>query len=204
VNRAPVALAPAALGVAAVVLAVALGGCGSNLYIGPDGPDPAANPMLCTQPPGEVSGMQVLMAQSVPAASAVPCLHQRLDNWMVSTFDAARGGTTIEFSYRFGESETATIEVRPRCDMHGAKEVASEHAGAQRFDLEVQRGKLYADERYYTHPGVCTSLRFHLTGANASLRGAELGGVLGFVSRESLDRRIREATDHHLRLDPGR
>jgi hypothetical protein len=184
---------------AAVVLAT--GGCGA-VYIGARGPDPAARPMQCTQPRGGVSGMHILLAQAVPTASAVPCLRGAVENWIVETFEVRDGRATIRFTYRFGDDETATVEMARSCDTRGAAEVSSEQPGMRRYDREVRRGDVYASERYYVYEEACTWLRFNLTGRGADLRGAELSGALGFVSRESLDRGIRETTDGRLRLDP--
>src|SRR6266508_6795853 len=96
--------------VAAAVLALALPltGCGSEVYIGV-GPDPSSGPMLCEQT-GRPRGMQVLMAQSVPTASAVPCLRTEPQNWTLGEFDFRNGHSKLVFSYHFGsDTETATI-----------------------------------------------------------------------------------------------
>jgi hypothetical protein len=198
------ALPRLAAGVAGLVLAVALGGCASNVYIGPSGPDPANTPLQCDQPADFPSGLLVLFAQSVPTASAVPCLRARIENWNVTRLDVRDGRALLEFSYRFGDAETVTLELARECDLRGSREVSSEQPGMQRFERELRRGGRYANERYYRYPGACTSLRFSLSGSEslAALRGAEASGALGFVSRESIDRQIRELTGGRLKLDP--
>jgi hypothetical protein len=190
----------AALVLAAAALALATGGCG--VYVGAQGPDPATTQLRCEQPADDPSGMLVLLAQSVLTAPSVPCLRTATSNWIMTRFDVKDGGAVIEFSNRFGDEETVTIEFHATCDVSGAQEVSSQHAGMQRYNRPVTRAGVYADEVYYVAPGACTHLRFHLTGDHPDLRGAEVAGALGFISRETLDQQIREASDGHLHLDP--
>jgi len=182
-------------------LLLAAGGCG-NVYLGPDGPDPATRPLRCQQPPDEPSGMQVLLAQSVPTASAVPCLTGDVTDWLMTVFEVVNGKARIEFTHRYGrDDDTATLDFGPDCDVGAAREVSSRHDGMRRYDRPGDRTGRYTDRIYYVGPGGCTALRFNLSGAGADLRGAEITGVLGFVSRADLDRQIRKASDGHLHLD---
>lgn len=186
---------------AAVAIALASSGCGT-VYIGPDDADPATGPMRCDQPDDRPSGMHVLLAQSVPTASAVPCLRSDPGDWAVSGFHAANGRARVEFSNRFGNDDRATVELAAGCDVGAAQEVASPFDGTRRYTRPAIRAGRYADETHYVYPGACASLRFDLAGRGADLRGAEIAGALGFLSRDRLDRQIRDASDNHLHLDP--
>jgi hypothetical protein len=146
--------------------------------------------------------MHVLLAQSVPTASAVPCLRAPVGNWILTKFDARDGSSRIEFAYRYGDGDTATIDSAAACDPRDAREVASQFEGVRRYDRELVRAGLYADETYYQYPGGCTVLRFHLAREGASLRGADIAAALGFLARERLDRQIRRFSNGHLQLDP--
>jgi hypothetical protein len=184
------------------VLLLATGGCG-DVYIGPDGPDPATRPLHCRQPADEPSGMQVLLAQSVPGASTVPCLTGDVTDWLMTVFEVKNGRAHIEFTHRYGrDDDTAALEFSADCDLGAAREVSSRFDGVRRYDRPGTGGNRYTDRIYYVGPGSCTALRFDLAGAGADLRGAEVSGVLGFVSRADLDRQIRSASDGHLHLDP--
>jgi hypothetical protein len=195
-------------GLAATATVFVVSGCGSNgnISIGPNGAGPAIAWLRCEQPPGKPSGMQVLMAQSVPTASAVPCLRSSVDNWTLATFDVSNGRSMIKFAYQEGTSETVIVEMTPRCDMRGATEVSSEQSGMRRYDREVVVANRYSNERYYVYPDACTSVRFDLagTGTLPALRGAEVTGALGFIGRDVLDREVRQVSDGHLHLDPDR
>jgi hypothetical protein len=186
----------------AALTAIALSGCG-NAYIGAEGTDPATTPMQCVQPPGRLSGTQVLMAQAVPSASLIPCVREEVDDWVVTELDVGTGHVRILLEYRPGDAEVATIEVSRQCDMHDAREVASQHPGVRRYDRDFGGTDQYAIERYYTYPDACTALRINLTGRYAHLRAGELTSVFGFVSRGNLDERIGDLSDHRLHLDPS-
>jgi hypothetical protein len=182
--------------------ALVLGGCGDGVYVGTDEGDPAVDEFRCAQPTGP-SGMLVLIAQSVPPAQWVPCLSGEPGRWTMSQLEVRDGGATIGFGYQFGGPDRATIEMRPSCDTHGAKEVSSQHAGTRRYNRDLVRGGRYANEIYFLYQGACTVLRFDLAATGAELRGAEFAGSLGFVARAELDRQIRAATDGRLTLDPA-
>jgi hypothetical protein len=192
------------LGIVALALAIALttAGCGS-VHIGPDESDPATSPMRCGEPDDRPSGMQVLLAQAVPTATAVPCLRSAAGNWSVTAFHAEDGRARVEFSYRYGDDETATVGLAAGCDVAAAREVSSPFDGVREYHRSATREGRYADETLFVYPGACASLRFALSGSGADLRGAEIAGALGFASRALLDQQVRRATNNHLRLDPA-
>jgi hypothetical protein len=190
--------------VLAAVAATAVGGCGSNVYIGSQDADPAVTEFRCGRPDGGPSGMLVLIAQSVPSASAVPCLTGEAGRWTMAEFTVRDGSSVIGFAYQYGGPDRVTVEMRARCDLHDAKEVSSRHEGARRYNRDLVRNGRYANEIYYVYEGACTSVRFDLVATGADLRGAEFAGSLAFVARSELDRQIRAATDGRLTLDPAR
>jgi hypothetical protein len=189
--------------ITALVLAAVLatGGCGS-VHIGADDQGPVVSPMSCLQPDDRPSGMQVLLAQAVRTATSVPCLRSDAGNWSITAFHAENGRARVEFSHRFGDGETATVDLTADCDVRAEQEISSQFDGVRKYHAPATRGGRYADETHYVYPGACASLRFDLSGEGADLRGAEIAGALGFVSRERLDRQVRNASNNRLHLDP--
>lgn len=174
-------------------LLLATGGCG-GVYLGPDGADPATRPLRCQQPPDQPSGMHVLLAQSVPTASAVPCLTRDVPDWLVTVFEAVDGRARIDLTDRYGrDGGSVVIEVVPACDVGTARETESGSDGVRRYD---GNGRVV-----FVYDGGCTTVRNGLTGARADLRAAEIPDAIGFVTREHLDQQIRTASDGHLHLD---
>ncbi|GAA1041490.1 hypothetical protein GCM10009557_65350 [Virgisporangium ochraceum] len=177
------------------VLLLATGGCG-GVHLGPDGADPATRPLRCQQPPDQPSGMHVLLAQSVPTASAVPCLTHDVPDWLVTLFEAVDGRARIDLTDRYGRDGSVVVEVVPDCDVGAARETETGSAGVRRYDGD---GRVL-----FVYDGGCTEVRNGLTGARADPRAAEIPDAIGFVTREDLDRQIRAASDGHLHLDAGR
>jgi hypothetical protein len=189
---------------AVIVLVVSMAGCGGGPTVGVGESQGVTSPLKCEHPADDPSGMLILMAQSVPEASAVPCLRRVPENWMLARFEVENGRSTLGFEYHFDDTEGATMVMAAQCDPRGATEVSSEQSGMRRYDRAVTRPGRYADERYYVYPGACTSLRFDLSGTGIlpGLRGAELAAELAFISRDKLAEEISEISHGRLRLDP--
>ena len=79
-------------GLVAVAAAVLAAGCDSAIG------DPL-RVLPCTPSDGELDKQMVLMAQSVPTASAVPCMRAELDDWFLDDLDSWDDSTRIEFSH---------------------------------------------------------------------------------------------------------
>jgi hypothetical protein len=188
----------------ALVLAwAALAGCGS-IYLGPAGPDPAVVPLRCVPPRGQVSDMLVLLAQALPDAPAVPCLRAIPLDWTMQVFEVHDGGARVRLAYVPQPDQSVTLGLTARCDLDGAAETPTDQPGMRRYDRPRRDGSHYAEERFYVTPEVCTAFRFDLRGTGAASLAAEIWTNLGFVTREVLDRQLREHTGGRLRLDPDR
>jgi hypothetical protein len=182
----------------AVVCALSLGGC-MNITIGPEGNDPATNELRCTPIGGDASGMLVLLAQSVPSASEVPCLRAVPMRWVLGVFDVRDGRAHVELHYVPQGDHRLVIELTASCDTGGATEYTSDFPGMRRYESGTGGA---SPQRYYVYPGGCTALRFNLPGPGAAELGADVGSAVGFVSRAEIDRRVRELSRGKLHLDP--
>ena len=179
--------------VAAVVLAA---GCGPSI----------GNPVRilpCTPSDHELDKSLVLMAQSVPTASAVPCMRTKLDDWFLDDLDSWDGRTRIEFS-RLIDEFALTIELTRTCDRGAASETATDQPGTRRFDERIRTGSSYRDRRFYLLPGACVMYEFKLTGTGAEEAAEDISGAIGFVSRDQLADQVRRYSGGLLQLDPER
>jgi hypothetical protein len=183
----------ALLAVAAAVLAV---GCSPSIG------DPLQL-MPCTPSHDQLDQRLVLMAQSVPSASAVPCMRTPLDDWLLDDMDSSDGYTKIEFS-RLIDEFALTIELTRTCDPGGATETATDQPGTRRFDERIRTGGSYRDRRYYLLPGACMAYRFALTGTGAEQAAEDISGAIGFVSRNQLADQVRRYSGGRLQLDQER
>jgi hypothetical protein len=180
----------------AVAAAVLAAGCGSAI----------GNPVRllpCTPSDDQLDERMVLMAQSVPTASAVPCMRAELDDWFLDDLDSWNGRTRILFS-RLIDQFALTIELTRTCDRGAASETATDQPGTRRFDERIRTGSSYRDRRFYLLPGACVAYEFRLTGAGAEEAAEEISRAIGFVSRDQLADQVRRYSGGRLRLDPER
>jgi hypothetical protein len=178
----------------AVAAAVLAAGCSASI----------GNPVRilpCTPSNHQLDERMVLMAQSVPTASAVPCMRTKLDDWFLDDLDSWDGRTRIEFS-RLIDEFALTIELTRTCDRGGASEAATDQPGTRRFDQRIRTGSSYRDRRFYLLPGACVTYAFRLTGTGAEKAADEISRALGFVSRDQLAHQVDRYSGGRLQLDP--
>ena len=180
----------------AVAAAVLAAGCSSAIST-------PLRVLPCTPSDDQLDKRMVLMAQSVPSASAVPCLRAELDNWFLDDVDSWDGRTNIEFS-RLIDQVALEIDLTPTCDRVGATETATDQPGTRRFDERIRTGSSYLDRRFYLLPGACMTYKFALTGTGTEAAAQEISGAIGLVSRDRLGDQVRRYSGGRLQLDPGR
>jgi hypothetical protein len=180
----------------AVAAAVLAAGCSSAI----------SNPVRvlpCTPSEDQLDKRMVLMAQSVPTASAVPCMRVELDDWFLDDLDSWDGRTRIEFS-RLIDEFALRIFLTRTCDRGGASETATDQPGTRRFDERIRTGSSYRDRRFYLLPGACVAYEFKLTGTGAEEAAEDISRAIGFVSRDQLADQVRKYSGSLLQLDPER
>ena len=119
------------------------------------------------------SNVMILMAQSVPSSTAVPCIASLPAGWTLGGVQIRnnRGSFWLD-SDRAGERALEATLVRPDdCDVSDATEAPSDQPGARRFEVAQQLPPDLISTRYYLLPGGCVIYRFHL-------RGEGLGGLV--------------------------
>jgi hypothetical protein len=179
----------------AVAAAVLAAGCSSAISTTP------LQVLPCTPSGDRLDKQLVLMAQSVPTASAVPCLRAELDDWFLDDLDSVDGYTRIELS-RLIDQVALTIELTRTCDHGGAVETTTDQPGTQRFDERIRDGSSYRDRRFYLLPGACVAYSFQLTGTGAEEAADDISRALGLVSRDQLADQVRRYSGGRLHLDP--
>ena len=182
--------------VVALAAAVLAAGCSPSI----------GNPVRilpCTPSKDRLDKQMVRMAQSVPTASAVPCMRAELDDWFLDDLDSWNGGTRIEFS-RLIDQIAVTIELTRTCDRGAASEPATDQPGTRRFDERIRAGSSYRDRRFYLLPGACLAYTFRLTGTGAEAAAEDISRAIGLVGRDQLADQVRSYSRGLLQLDPER
>jgi hypothetical protein len=153
---------------------------------------------------GSASNGVVLMAQSVPTASFVPCLRTALPLGWSFHHLAARDGTA-SFWLNSDRDGQQAIEVRldPSCDTAGATQIPSDREGMDRFERVRLTTPSFEGERYYVFAGGCLTVVFELTGEGRGEPLALATQAVGVLSREDLGAQVHEDSDGRLSLDPA-
>jgi len=184
-------------GVALVALAVA--GCSS------DGPNSAITtaPLCETGHDSQAANAVILMAQSVPSASWVPCIRAALPlGWNFHHLEASNG--EARFWLDSDRDGTRAVEVRltGSCSTAGATEIPSDREDMRRLERVERISPGYVGRRYYVFDGGCLTVLFRLGGDNPGEALALATQVVGVVSRADLQEQVHEESDGRLELDP--
>ena len=144
----------------------------------------------------------VLLAQSVPSASWVPCLEVIPLGWDVSGLEATDDDARFWLDSDRDGLRAVEIRLDEGCDTAGATRIPSDREGMQRWERVEQVTPQYVGTRYYVFDGGCISLVFRLSGENrAEPLGFATQGI-GAVPRDAVRAAVHEQTDGRLELDP--
>jgi hypothetical protein len=188
-------------GLAGLVLATTA--CNVNIQAGPDegfGLLPSCAPPI----QAGVDATVVLMAQSVPTASSLPCVRGDLPaGWFLSDLKVRDGLARFWLGSDREGGKAVLVQVTARCDVRGATEVPSGETGMRQYERVSRLEGGYGGKRHYVYPGGCTTLEFDLRGESRAQPLTAISQTLGFVSRDSVRQQVRDRTDGQLQLDPG-
>lgn len=157
---------------------------------------------------GEPTNGVVLMAQSVPTASWVPCVNTLPLGWHLSDMDARNGSARFyldsDRNDPIDEDAPHTIEVllTQSCLTLGASPVPSDREGMRRLERVTQVSPAYVSSRFYVFEGGCITILFNISGPDRSEPLAVATQVIGTVPRDDVRDLVREQSDGRLELDP--
>jgi hypothetical protein len=187
-----------ARGAAVPVLAVGglLAGCAS------DSTAITAAP-LCSDRSGNADNGVILMAQSVPTATWVPCISNALPlGWNFHHLDARNGVSRFWLDSDRDGQMAVEVRLEKSCDTAGATEVPSDRQGMTRLERVDRISPAYAGERYYLFDGGCMTVVFSLDGDNAGEALGVSSQVVGAIARSDLAAQVQEESGGRLSLDP--
>jgi tRNA A-37 threonylcarbamoyl transferase component Bud32/membrane-associated phospholipid phosphatase len=141
----------------------------------------------------------LLMAQSVPTASLVPCVQILPAGWTLG--DMVVGNDRSRFTLTSDRGGVLVAELTASCDLAGAVELTSERTGARRY-LWIERNPAGVTmTRAYTFPGGCVTQRLVAPDASRQQLASESSFALGFTTRDALAAALRRDSGGRLDLD---
>ncbi|MGY1825326.1 MULTISPECIES: hypothetical protein [unclassified Blastococcus] len=144
----------------------------------------------------------VLMAQSVPSATWLPCLEAMPLGWRLAGLVATESSARFWLDSDRDGVHALEVALTASCDTTGATEIPSEREGMRRWEQVGQVSPHYVGTRFYVFDGGCVSVLFRLSGENrAEPLGVATQGI-GAVTRDEVRAAVLDQTDGELHLDP--
>jgi hypothetical protein len=143
----------------------------------------------------------LLMAQSVPTASLVPCIEILPAGWSLEEEAMVVGNDRSRFTLTSDRGGVLVTELTASCDLSGAVEQTSEQPGARRY-LRIERNATgVATTRAYTFPGGCVTERLVAPEASRQQLASEASFALDFTTRDALAAALGRDSGGRLELD---
>jgi membrane-associated phospholipid phosphatase len=138
---------------------------------------------LSDEPTCGTNDVMVLMAQSVPSATSIPCVSSFPAGWVASDVVVKRGRSRFRLQ---ASDHRVEVTFTRECEIGTAVEVQSEEAGARRYEAPTQLPPDVRATRTYLFDDGCVTIDFALDDtADASLI-VELDSALSFQPRSEL------------------
>ena len=135
----------------------------------------------------------VLMAQSVPSATSVPCVAALPAGWEVGAVNVRQDLSRFWLNSDVGGTHAVEVRLVPPadCATAGATEVPSDQVGMHRLEDPEQLPPDLRSTRFYVFDGGCVTYRFAFDGeASASLM-FDAETALSFQPRRELVEKVR-------------
>jgi tRNA A-37 threonylcarbamoyl transferase component Bud32 len=146
-----------------------------------------------------VGNAMVLIAQSVPSATLLPCIASLPAGWDFGGVHVRRSRSTLWLDSDIGGTKAVEVTLEPRggCDASDATQVPTDEPGTYRLERPITlRPDLHAT-RYYLFRGGCVTYRFAFTKDASPSLLFDADQALAFLPRERIVRAVRE----HAGLD---
>ena len=141
-----------------------------------------------------VGNAMVLMAQSVPSATLLPCVASLPAGWQFGGVHMKRGRSTLWLNSDQGGSQAVEVILEPghECVASDATRVPTDEAGTLRFERPISLRPDLLTTRYYTFSGGCVTYRFAFTDETSPSLLFDAEQALAFQSRERIVEAVRE------------
>ena len=175
---------------AAALLAAAVlsTGCGLTQSVAP----------LC-----ETESTLVLMAQSTPTATLLPCLDELPDGWQLGEMDIDSESARFWLDSDRGGEDAVAVVLEEQCDPGDAELESDAGAEIERYAAARTTPDAYTADWYDRFGGGCVHYVVDVRSQAWPQLVEEIDRALTFVSREDLAQRVRDATRGGIDLGPA-
>jgi tRNA A-37 threonylcarbamoyl transferase component Bud32 len=158
--------------------------------------------LACTDLESQFLEPHLLLAQSVPSASLVPCLGSLPVGWMMGTVTVNDGRSVIPLNHDRAGPGVLVIRLTATCDTRGATEVSSDQPQVQRYQrIDRQTPRLEAT-RFDRFPGGCVTAQATVPAANQAEITGQLTTIPSYTTRQALQQALDQRSGGRLRLNP--
>ncbi|MEX2275984.1 MAG: hypothetical protein WEA10_10535 [Actinomycetota bacterium] len=167
----------AAAVVALTVLVPLLAGCAANNVAAP----------MCT--PESSLPERLLVAQSIPDASLVPCIEVFPAGWNFGGMTVAAGETVFTLDNDRGGFDAMKVTMTPVCAIGDARpqQVQGDEIGTTKYVRPIETGgRILPATAFYRYPGACVTVEYRLAADAPSSLFAEAGTALSFLPRSEI------------------
>ena len=132
--------------------------------------------------------VMVLMAQSVPTATAIPCISALPTGWTIGGVRVNRGESRFWLDSDQAGAHAVEVTLRPpdACAVDDATEVQTDEPGMRRFEEVEQLPPDLRSTRTYLSDDLCVTYRFELDGDVDGTTTVVLDDALSFQPRAEL------------------
>jgi hypothetical protein len=158
---------------------------------------------LCPVGDDDAGNGVILMAQSVPTASWVPCIRSGLPlGWDFHHLEVSNGISRFSLNSDRDGQQAVQVRLERTCDTDDTTEIPSDREGMRRMERIRQVTPTFAGERHYLFDGGCLSVVFQLDGDSPGEALALASQAIGVVSRADLRAQVHEDSGGRIELDP--
>ena len=138
-------------------------------------------------------GSELIVAQSVPTATLVPCLGPLPNGWEVDGVRVDQDGSIVRLDSDRAGTEAARLVFSQHCDITDAVLVPSDQSGIPAYEAigRIQPG--FLGERIYIFKGGCVRWEFDFDPDVSATLAIDLQARLTLVPRSEINRSIRES-----------
>jgi hypothetical protein len=139
-------------------------------------------------PCGRPGNQWILLAQSVPSATFLPCLDELPAGWLVTGARFERGSYTAWLDSDRAGIHAVQIRLTRTCDVARAVEVPAVHApsGVRIYERPISLSPRFIADRYVTFDGGCVTYTFRFGPSVPASLALEVQQSFDLVSRGTI------------------